>query len=65
MTGKGVKKSMRTNVRRDEKKRFHIKRITSITEKYDYTVISQHHCMMSCGKIPRGAYISAWQVFYR
>lgn len=31
-TGKGVKKSKRINVRSDEKKRFHIKHVTSIIE---------------------------------
>lgn len=31
-TGKGVKKSRRINVRSDEKKRFHIKHVTSIIE---------------------------------
>lgn len=52
-------------MRSDENKRFHNKHIASTTEKYNYTVISLHHCTMSCGKIPHEAYFSAWQVFYR
>lgn len=35
------------------------------TEKCNFTVISLHHCTISCGKIPHEACFSAWQVFYR
>lgn len=51
-TMKAVRKSRTINVRCDEKKGSLMEHIISITEKYDYTVISGHH---SCGKTPRGA----------